>query len=158
MYLAVVLLTMFVLPVGSVLAEHAMGAGDAVMWLVGRWFVFWAVGVRLMLAGVRQYLQPGFTAREIFHMQSSEAEVVVRELGVSNAAIGLLGLVSLAVPGFVLPVALYAAIFYGVAGIRHALERGRSRNETIAMVSDLFAALVLAAFAVWAIQAGALWR
>jgi hypothetical protein len=33
------------------------------MELVGKWFVFWAaVGVRLGLAGLRQILQPSFTA------------------------------------------------------------------------------------------------
>jgi hypothetical protein len=43
----------------------------------------------------------------------------------------------------VLPSAVYATIFYGVAGVRHAMERNRTTNETIAMASDLFIALVL---------------
>ncbi len=47
------------------------------------------------------------------------------------------------VPTFVLPSALYATIFYGVAGVRLAMERNRTTNETIAMASDLFIALVL---------------
>jgi formylmethanofuran dehydrogenase subunit B len=42
-----------------------------------------------------------------------------------------------------------AAIFYGVAGIRHAMQKHRNANENIAMVTDLFAALVLCAFLVF---------
>ena len=52
-------------------------------------------------------------------------------------------------PGFVIAAAVYGVIFYGVAGIRHAMERNRSTNENVAMVSDLFAAVVLLAW-LWA--------
>jgi hypothetical protein len=54
---------------------------------------------------------------------------------------------SLLYPAFVLPSALYAAIFYGIAGIRHIAEKNKSANEIIAMVSDLFVFIVLAGFA-----------
>jgi hypothetical protein len=70
----------------------------------------------------------------------------VRELGAANVATAAVGLLSLAFPGFTLPVAISACIFFCVAGIRHAAERGRSRNENIAMVSDIFLALVLAVY------------
>ena len=147
MYLAVVALTMLVLPALSVAIEFETHPAT-LMGLVGKWYVFWAVGVRLVLAGVRQLFQPGFTAREIFHMQGEEALTLVRELGVSNFAVGVVGLAAVAVPSFVLPSAITAGVFYGVAGARHVVETGRSRNETIAMVSDLFAFAVLASFVV----------
>jgi hypothetical protein len=145
MYLAVVVGLMLVLPVGSVVLELAQGAGVPVMALVGKWFVFWAVGARLFLAGLRQYFQPRFTAQQIFNISSEDVLPLVRELGVANVATGTAGLLSLAVPTFVLPVAVSAGIFYGVAGVRHAMESHRSTNETIAMVSDLFVFAVLGA-------------
>jgi hypothetical protein len=60
-----VVATMFVLPIASIAAEtlllrHAFSAEIA-----RRWFVFWAVGVRLLVAGLRQITQPRFTAEEI---------------------------------------------------------------------------------------------
>ena len=146
MYVAIVALTMFILPVVSIVIGHALDPAAPWLLLIGRWFVFWSVGVRLTLAGVRQYLEPAFTAKEIFHMSGDEALPIVRELGAANVATGVVGLLSLAAPSFTLPVAIAAAIFYGVAGFRHALERGRSRNETVAMASDLFLFVVLAAF------------
>jgi hypothetical protein len=148
MYLAVVVLTMFVLPIGSALVHHVLYPDAALVWLFGRWFVFWSVGVRLALAGVRQTIQPAFTAREIFHMTGDEALPFVRELGIANLAAGVVGLLSLAAPSFVLPAALYAAIFYGAAGIGHVLGRDRSTHENIAMASDLFVCVVLAIFVI----------
>jgi len=148
MYVAIVALTMFFLPAASVLVERAVHPGAPIIFLVGRWFVFWGVGVRLGLAGLGQFFQPGFTAKEIFHIQSDEALPIVRELGIANVATGLVGLLALRFPTFILPVSIAAGLFYGVAGIRHIAERGRSTNENIAMVSDMFLFFVLAIFVV----------
>ena len=81
-------------------------------------------------------------------MKGDEALLLVRELGVSNFAVGVVGLAAVAVPTFVLRRAITACVFYGIAGARHVVERARSGNETVAMVSDLFAFAVLATFAV----------
>jgi hypothetical protein len=137
-YLAVVLLTMLVLPLGSMAAEHTLNGAAPLMALAGKWFVFWSVGVRLGLAGLRQFFQPRFTTRTIFGIEGDEALPLARELGVANLATGLVGLLSLARPGFVLPVAISAGLFYGAAGVQHLIERPRTLNEAIAMVSDLW--------------------
>ncbi len=150
MYVAVIVLTMLLLPALSIALDRyvhpVMSVADA-----GRWLVFWIVGVRLALAGLRQVARPQFTARQIFHMTGDEALPVIRELGIANLASATIGLVAIAAPAFVIPAAVYGVIFFGVAGIRHAMEHDRSTNETIAMVSDLFAALVLLAW-LWAIR------
>jgi len=43
--------------------------------------------------------------------------------------------------------ALAGGIFYGLAGVNHAVQSHRNRLETVAMTSDLFAAVVLFAYA-----------
>jgi len=153
MYLAIVILSMFVLPVASMGIEHFHSHG-AVSWmtLAGKWFVFWGAGVRLGGAGLRQYFQPQFNAQEIFRMKTDEALPIIREHGIGNFAVGVAGVVSLWVPSFILPVALIAAIFYGVVGVFHATQKARSMNENIAMVSDFWLAVVLVAFLIhtWA--------
>jgi hypothetical protein len=146
MYFAIVLLLMLVLPVGSIAAEYLSGSATPLVALIGKWFVFWSVGVRLLTAGLRQFLQPAFTAEQIFHTKSPDVLPLVRELGVANFATGVVGVASIVAPSFVLPVAISAAIFYGVAGVRHVAERGKSANESIAMISDLFMFVVLGAF------------
>ncbi|MGA2569150.1 MAG: hypothetical protein ABSF23_01400 [Terracidiphilus sp.] len=133
--------------------EH-LHSPDAASWamLAGKWFVFWSGGVRLLGAGLRQCLQPRFTAREIFRMKTDEALPIIREHGIGNFAVGTAGVVSLWVPGFVVPVALIAAIAYGAWGVLHVASKARSMNENIAMVSDFWLALVLVAYLIhtWA--------
>ena len=66
MYIAIVALTMFFLPAASVLVEHAVRPETPIAFLIGRWFVFWGVGVRLGLAGLRQFFQPSFLGQRNF--------------------------------------------------------------------------------------------
>ena len=64
---------MLVLPAARVIVEALwFGSAADVMLLVGKWFVFWAVGVRLFIAGVRQ-AQPQFTAKSIFEIKDRAA-------------------------------------------------------------------------------------
>jgi len=149
-YFVVIALTMFILPAASILVEWSLHS-SSLLWLIGKWFVFWAVGVRLLLAGVRQYFQPAFTSRDILGIESPDVLVLVRELGGANAAAGIVGLASIVLPTFVLPSAIGSGLFYLVAGIEHLKTKRRGTNETVAMGSDLFAALVLIAYAVGAL-------
>jgi hypothetical protein len=59
MYFAAIVLLMLVLPVASIAAEAPLyqGAGGLVS-LIGKWFTFWTVGVRLFTAGVMQIIRP----------------------------------------------------------------------------------------------------
>ena len=122
MYVAVVFVTMLAAPLLSIALEYGSGSGPLVA-LVGKWFVFWTVGVRLGLAGARQIVQPGFTAKDIFNIADEKALAIVRELGFANLALAIVGLVSLVEPTFVLPAAITAGIG------RPAPSRARSHDE-----------------------------
>jgi hypothetical protein len=113
--------------------------------------VFWGAGLRLFIAGLRQVIQPRFTAQHIFETKGDEALPIVRELGLANVAIGLVGILSLIEAHFVLPTAIAAAVFYGGAGLVHVIKGHRNTLENTAMISDLaisalFAAYVITAF------------
>jgi hypothetical protein len=149
-YLVSVLLLMLIFPAISIAADRIYHGSAPLMFLVGKWFVFWAAGIRLLLAGLRQFLQPRFTSEKMFGISGDDPLPFVRELGVANFSTGVAGSLSLWRPTFVLPLAIIAAIFYGVAGIRHAMQKHRNANENIAMITDLFAALVFCAFLVFA--------
>jgi hypothetical protein len=146
MYVLIVALTMLILPIGSVAIARGVDPTAAWIDLIGLWFVFWAVGVRLGIAGVRQILRPEFTARDIFKLEGEEPLAIVRELGFANLAIGIVGLLAVRFAAFVLPAAIYASIFYAAAGAMHVREPDRGLNENVAMLSDLFMALVLGGF------------
>ncbi len=148
MYLAIVVALVVVLPVASIAAD-ALSTPAPLMLLVGKWFVFWAAGVRLLTAGLKQIAQPGFTAHQIFRMKTDEALPIVRELGFANFAVGLLGIASLWATSFVLPVAIAGAVFYGAAGVQHVMQKDKSGNETVAMATDLVAFAALGAYAIY---------
>jgi hypothetical protein len=149
MYIVIVVLLLLVLPVGSISAElFAWHSHAPVLALVGKWFVFWSVGVRLFLAGLRQTIQPTFTAREIFHFKTDEPLKVIRELGFANLAMGSLGILSIFDPDLIFPAAITGGIYYALAGAQHIATRSRSLFENVAMVSDVFIFVVLAFYIV----------
>jgi hypothetical protein len=103
-------------------------------------------GIRLLLAGLRQIIQPRYTAETILRIKDAGATLVVRELGFANTAIGSIGLGSIVFPAWVFPTGIVGTIFYGLAGINHATHKDRNTLENLAMTLDLFVAVVLLAF------------
>jgi hypothetical protein len=145
MYIVVVMGFMLVLPAACTVGEALVGNVPFSLVLIGKWFVLWSVGVRLLLAGLRQIFQPRYTAQVILSLKSEESLILVRELGFANFAIGLVGLGTAAYPSWRPAAALAGGVFYALAGINHVLQPHRSKLESIAMVSDLWAAAVLLA-------------
>jgi hypothetical protein len=147
MYVVFVVLLLFVLPSGCVAVEALWRHGEAdIVLLIGKWFVFWAVGVRLFSAGARQVAQPQFTAESIFEVKDRAAFPIVREVGCGNLAMGALGLLTLAKSGFLVPAAIVGGLYYGLAGAGHPVRGKRNFNEQVALISDLFIFVALAAF------------
>lgn len=151
MYYAIVLVLTLILPVVSGAVEIARSPVASVPLVFGRWFVFWGVGVRLFLAGLRQSLQPAYTAKHILGIEDPDSLIVVRELGFANLGLGSVGLGSLFVTGWSLAAALAGLIFYGLAGLNHTRDPDRTRPQSVAMVSDFFMFLVLATYAACAL-------
>ncbi len=147
MYILSVVLLMVVLPILSIGEEHFyLHSALPLMSLVGKWFVFWGAGIRLFFAGLRQLFQPRFTAEQILGIRSEDSLLFVRELGAANLGTGIVGIASLVKPSFVLPAAVAAAVFFGIAGIRHATDRCRTRNQNIVMISNVLVSLVLVTY------------
>ena len=142
MYAPMIALLMFVIPGAAVLLD-----GDTItMALVGKYFVFWAVGIRLFAAGVRQIAKPGLTSEGILGIKGQESWVLVRELGFANVAIGAVAIASMWRPEWRLAGALAGGIFLLLAGIQHIVRGARTRDEVIAMVSDLAIGLLMAVY------------
>lgn len=138
MYAIIAIGLMVVLPLMSVLFEFLTAPGTAdVLHLVGKWFAFWGIGVRLLIAGVNQAVRPGFTAKGIFNVTDSAAETIVTELGYANVAFGLIGILSLPFPQtFLTATVISGGLFLGLDGFLHVRSKYRTQNETIAMATD----------------------
>ena len=95
---------------------------------------------------MRQVANPTFTAEIIFAVKEKAAPTIVRELGFANLSIGLIGVLALLRSDWITPAAIAGALFYALAGIKHLIKGERNGAENIAMISDLFIALVLAGY------------
>ena len=150
MYYASVLLLTLILPLGSVYVDQSLAHNDLpVLLLAGKWWAFWAGGVRLFIAGVRQQVQPRFTSQTIFGIESDDPLPFIRELGMANCATGVLGMMAAFVPAFVLPAAIVSGLYYLQAGIGHVRHGGRNLQRNVAMVSDLYVAAALLGYVGW---------
>ena len=150
MYIGMLIVLMLIFPMASIALEvFVRNQGVLNVAIVGKWFVFWAVGMRLLIAGLRQIVQPRYTAETILGVKDPDAMLIVRELGFANTAIGSAGLGSIYLASWVLPVAVIGAIFYALAGINHVTHRSKNTLQNVAMTSDFFAATVLLIFCVF---------
>lgn len=151
MFYAAVLLFMLILPTGSVaIALTDVGHASAFA-VIGTWFVFWAVGARLLTAGVRQVIKPELTSEGILGIPGREAWLLVRELGFANTGIGLIGILSLWNAGWRPAAALAGGLFLLAAGVLHAAKKHRDTEETVAMVSDLAIGMLMMAYVIWSL-------
>lgn len=144
-FISVSLMT-FVIPIAGFLAEHFLKEFPLTFDLFGKWFIFSAVGLRLFVAGIQQTLKPAFTAREIFHINSSDSFPIVRELGFANLCFGLVGIVSLFQPEWRIVSAFASGLYYGFAGLQHLIKKPVSTNETFALWTDVLIFGVLLAY------------
>ncbi len=145
-YLYSIILLMLIFPVISIAVDSNYHQNPCLIALTGKWFVFWAVGIRLLLAGLRQVAKPAFTLEEIFHIKNKESQVIVRELGFANLCFGITGVLSIFIPEWRAAAGFIGGMYMGIAGAYHIIKKPVSTNEVIAMVSDIYIFIVLAVY------------
>lgn len=146
MYYLIVLLTTCLLPIASIVFDRWTHPEEALFFLVGKWFVFWGVGVRLLMAGISQALRPAYTASGILGIRDPGAGKVVAELGYANIGMGTAGVLSLAWNGWIPAAGLAGGLFLGLAGLKHLTNADRNAKENLAMATDFLVAAMVAAY------------
>ena len=106
MYIAIVVLLTIVLPLALAIVDRfVMHAPSGFLVLLAFWMAFWAGGVRLLMAGLRQTLRPELTTQQIFGIKGQEVLPVMREVGFANLAMGTLGVLSVLDRSLLVPAA-----------------------------------------------------
>lgn len=148
-YIISILLLVFAFPILSFFIElqTTKGKGDDLASL-GKWFIFYAAGLRLFIAGVRQISKPAFTAKEIFHFETGESFPVIKELGFANVCSGLVGIISLLLPQWRMVSAFSSGLYYGLAGVGHFVRNPKGANERFALVTDFVVFILFLCYAV----------
>ena len=151
-YIIIVIVLTFISPALGLIIEHLAGKSPLTFNLFCKWFIFFAVGVRLFTAGMRQTTNPAFTAREIFRLHNTDSFPILRELGFANLCFGLVGIISLFRPGWRIVSAFASGLYYGLAALQHLIKKPAGTNERFALWTDLLAFLVLAAYCIMAMR------
>jgi hypothetical protein len=141
-YPFIVFLLMFLLPAISITWEILLEGATFGWPLIGKWIVFWCVGIRLFTAGIKQASNPEYAASNIFRLKAKESLVIIRELGFANIALGVMGILSVINSNWRSIAAITGGIFFGLAGIQHLFKKPDSRNELIAMITDLYVFII----------------
>jgi len=136
------------LPIISGIVELAVVGGDPVL-VFGKWWVFWGVGTRLLVAGIAQASGKGPTTAILGTTTPSvEALQLVRELGMANVGMGFAGLFAL-IPGWAVPAGLAGGVFLLVAGLMHVPKKGKNAKEKLATWTDLVVGVAVVGLAVY---------
>ena len=137
-YIISVSIMIFVIPTIGFLAEHVVGNTPLAFDLFAKWFIFSAVGLRLFVAGIRQSINPDFTAKEIFQIEDADScTPVVRELGFANICFGVMGVVSLFKQEWREVCAIASGLYYALAALLHILRKPAGTNESFALWTNL---------------------
>jgi uncharacterized membrane protein len=150
-YITIVTFLTFVLPSIGFVVEHFTTGSVMTFEIFGKWFIFSAVGLRLFLAGIRQISKPEFTAKEIFHINSTDSFPIIRELGFANLCFGLVGIISLFKPDWRIVSAFASGLYYGLVGLLHLIKKPASTNEKFALWTDMIIFVLLFAYFVKAV-------
>ena len=143
-YISSIITLMLIAPILSIFIDKVFSqSNEGLFALIEKWFVFWAIGLRLMTAGIRQVVNPAFTVEKIFNLKSKESRIVVRELGFANICSGLLGVLSLTYSQFRISAVIVGGLYLGIAGFYHLIKKPDNINEKVAMVSDLFIFIIM---------------
>jgi hypothetical protein len=143
-YIITVSIFTFLLPIAATVIEYSLYKEHPFSFaMLGKWFIFSAVGLRLTAAGIKQVKDPAFTARQIFNIETPEVLPIVRELGFANLCFGLVGILSLFFPQWRMVSAFASGIYYGIAGLQHWLKKPSGINEKFALITDIFIFVLL---------------
>ncbi|HEY1529179.1 MAG TPA: DUF6790 family protein [Galbitalea sp.] len=146
-YFILVIAQTVVFPIVSGIVELVVLGGDPVS-VFGKWWVFWGVGTRLLVAGIVQVSGGGPTAAILGSAAPSVQEKQLsRELGFANLCIGLAGLLAL-VPDWALPAGIAGGLYLLIAGLMHVPKRGKNAQESLATWTDLVVGVAVVVLAV----------
>jgi hypothetical protein len=143
-YIISVSVITFVLPLLCSIAQVLLSNDTEFSFeLFGKWFIFYAVGVRIFLAGIKQVTDPAFTAKKIFHIEGTDSFPILRELGFANLCFGLIGIISLYMQEWRVVSAFGSGLYYGIAGVQHMFSKTGGANERFAMFTDIVIFILL---------------
>ncbi|MFW2488713.1 DUF6790 family protein [Clostridium chromiireducens] len=132
-----VILFFYILPTISIIINLMIRGDKFIVETIVKWVVFWGIGLRFFTCGLKQALQPRFTANDIFGSYDEKAYPIVRELGFANICTGLCGIVSLFNEKFRMAAIIIGGLYYLLALFQHLFRKQKNSTEVFVTITDL---------------------
>lgn len=142
-YIFDVYILTIVLPFAAMCIEAVGSKGQLSVAVVAKWFLFFAVGIRFMLGGIRQAIGAKRKTGEIFYIEKKQCCPIVKELGFANLSLGVVAAISLVIPSWRVVSAFSSCLYYGAAAVSYFFMKRASANETFIMISNSCISLIL---------------
>lgn len=132
-----VILFFYICPLISSIINVTLSKNLSLAEVILKWCVFYGVGLRLFSCGIKQSMNPEFTAKSIFEVTDAKAFPMVRELGFANICSGFIGVISLFIVNFRLPAAIIGVLYYSLALFQHLVRKNKNSTEMFVTITDL---------------------
>ncbi len=136
------LFTLTALPFITAIAIHYATTTPINGLLLGRWFVFWTIGVRLMVAGLTEVMSSRRQGNIIF-LQGSESGEYRKIIGYLKILLAALGFLCMIKAQSSLIAALTAGIYLGLTGFRHDFKKPCTAIEWLYLGYDIIVFFVI---------------
>ena len=140
-----VFLNILVLPILSIIfnliINYRKNIVENIYEIIGKWFIFWALGIRLVIAGLMQLFNPIYT-NNLLQLNLNDF-IIIQELGLANFSIGLLCIISFFKKLLQKYVCLYMFIFFIGASTLHIIRiKNINFDELITLVTNIILIVV----------------
>ena len=140
-----VFVNILVLPIISIvinlIINNRKNNSENIFEIIGKWFIFWSLGVRLIIAGLMQIFNPIYT-NNLLQLSLNDF-IIIRELGLANFSIGLLCTISYFKKSLQKYVCIYMFIFFTGASILHIIRiENINFDELISLITDIILIII----------------
>lgn len=142
-YIVDVYLFTVLLPFIAICVEAIRSDGRILATVIEKWFLFFAIGMRFLLGGIRRTARIKFRTGKIFHIEKRKCCPVLRELGITNFSFGTVAVISFFIPSWRNITAFGSCLYYGAAAFSELLIKQAGMNHVFMLFSNVCIFLIL---------------
>ncbi len=125
------------MPLCSIIIELIYKKDSPDPGLIGKWFIFWGLGVYLLASGIVHMVRPLADLNRFYGSKDQVARGMVRKLGIAKITMGVAGILSLFNGQLLEITALMTVVYFGMTTLWYFLRKADPAYEAFTLVSDL---------------------
>jgi len=136
-------LLLAILPLLSAAAEHHFVHASISIILLGKWFMFWTIGIRLLIKGFVQVIRSRRNGNSSL-LSKDETWEVAKILGLAKMALAGMGFLCVVNDQWSLLATITVGVYLGLTGFQHDFKRPSTTTGWMNMSYDVLVFSVIA--------------